>query len=116
MPNKSRGALPTTTEHRLGWQHQQQRSKLFVRHPDGKRCWWCGRPMWKKAEKNWDGKPLHADHERSRSKFKRSIANRLLHDTCNKQRGDGSRDHLRPALAQKPDETTQLYPLLMGWP
>lgn len=73
---------------------------MLLRHVDGTPCWWDARPMYRDPKRNWDGKPLHADHSRTRAVHGTSgnQADRLMHDTCNKQRGDGSRDHLRPAL------------------
>lgn len=75
-----------------------------------------------------DGKPdtasgsLAHDHTRSRAKYgtTNNHANRLLHGLCNKQRGDGSKDHLRPAIKQQlaasgTPETT-LGTLAMDWP
>ncbi|MFE3081787.1 hypothetical protein ACFXG7_37485, partial [Nocardia tengchongensis] len=40
---------------------------------------------------------LDADHSQPRSKGG-MVADRLLHSGCNRERGDGSRDDLRPAL------------------
>lgn len=40
---------------------------------------------------------LHADHTITRAAGGK-IADRLLHKRCNEQRGDGSKDHQRPAL------------------
>ncbi len=56
--------------------------------------------MFRDPTRNWDGKPLHADHSRSRATHGTSgnPADRLMHDICNKQRGDGTRDDQRPAL------------------
>lgn len=79
-----------TTSRGLGWQHQQQRARLLGRHRDGDICWWCGQPMYRAED-------LAADHSESRASGGRT-ADRLLHALCNSQRGDGSRDHLRPAL------------------
>lgn len=66
-----------------------------------------------------DGKPdltsgvLHAEHEDGKEA---GPANRLMHGLCNKQRGDGTRDHERPALFN----TGATHPLgdnlTMGWP
>lgn len=53
--------------------------------------------MHRDPTKNWDGKALHADHTKARATGG-TRADRLLCDTCNKQRGTGDRDHLRPAL------------------
>lgn len=64
---------------------------------DGELCWWCNLPMRKEAKKNFDGLALAADHSQARS-LGGMLADRLLHGSCNSQRGDGSRDHRRPAL------------------
>ena len=53
--------------------------------------------MYIDPERNPDGKALHADHTVTRASGG-TIADRLMHDLCNKTRGDGRRDHLRPAL------------------
>lgn len=124
MPNRSRGAPKrklTTTQQGMGWDHQQDRDKLLTRHIDGRRCWWCGRPMYRKPERNFDGRTLHADHSKSRSRYGigRTRADRLLHDTCNRERGDGSRDNERPALthiATPSADHIELGPLAMPWP
>uniref|UniRef100_A0AAU8GM67 HNH endonuclease n=1 Tax=Mycobacterium phage JustASigh TaxID=3158894 RepID=A0AAU8GM67_9CAUD len=100
MPNTTPRPPKTTTQKGLGWDHQLHRDRLLLRHVDGTLCWWCGRKMFRDPTRNWDGKPLHADHSRSRATHGTTgnPADRLLHDTCNKQRGDGSRDDQRPAL------------------
>lgn len=121
MPNTT-PAPKTTTQKGLGHDHQVHRGRLISRHIDGIRCWWCGRKMFRDPARNWDAKPLNADHERSRARYgiAGNQANRLLHDTCNKQRGDGSRDDQRPALSGiapedlEPDET--LGALVLAWP
>ncbi|MFE3059112.1 hypothetical protein [Nocardia sp. NPDC059239] len=89
----------TTTQKGLGWRHQQQRDALLARHRDGARCWWCDEPMYRDAARNVDGESLAADHSHARSQGG-TKADRLLHGVCNKARGDGSRDHLRPALTR----------------
>ncbi|WP_306357442.1 MULTISPECIES: hypothetical protein [unclassified Nocardia] len=86
-------ARRTTTQKGLGWRHQQQRAALLARHRDGTPCWWCGEPMYRVQQ-------LAADHTLSRA-HGGTVADRLLHDLCNKERGDGSRDHLRPALTRR---------------
>ena len=86
-------AAKTTTQRGLGWKHQKNRVRLLHKHRDGARCWWCGEPMYKAQD-------LAADHTKSRALHNGTNADRLLHDLCNKQRGDGSRDHLRPALTR----------------
>lgn len=106
MPNTT--PRLTTTQKGLGYDHQVHRDRLLLRHVDGSLCWWCARKMFREPTRNWDGKPLNADHERSRALHgvAGNSANRLLHDTCNKQRGDGSRDDQRPAL--NPDAASDL--------
>ncbi|ATW60766.1 HNH endonuclease [Gordonia phage Bjanes7] len=79
-----------TTQRGLGWKHQKQRARLLGQHVDGTPCWWCGKPMHKTQA-------LAADHTHARA-HGGTTADRLLHDLCNKERGDGSRDHERPAL------------------
>lgn len=106
MPNTShRKPRPGSTARGLGYDHQTHRARLLLRHVDGKPCWWCGRKMFKQPARNWDKRVLHADHSRSRSTvgIGNSTADRLLHATCNEQRGDGSRDDTRPALTGTDD-------------
>lgn len=87
-----------TTTRGLGWQHQLQRARLIAQHIDGSPCYWCGRGTFLSADQNWDGNGLEADHSIPRSAGG-TIADRLMHRTCNRARGDGDRDHLRPALS-----------------
>lgn len=100
----------TTTEKGLGWQHQKDRRYLLTRHRDGTSCYWCGQSMYRDRTRNWDYDPestdpasgsLAADHSHARAHGGMK-ADRLLHGICNKERGEGARDHLRPALAKQP--------------
>lgn len=103
-PRKAgRAAKQTTTAKGLGWRHQQQRTYLTDIHIDGTLCWWCDRPMHVDKTKNWDGKALAADHSLSRH-HGGQLADRLLHGTCNSERQEGDRDHLRPALHAPQDD------------
>jgi hypothetical protein len=88
-----------TTDRGLGWQHQKQRARLVARHVEGSLCWWCGEPMYR-------SQGLAADHSVARAKGG-ALADRLLHGPCNAQRGDGSRDHRRPALLLVPRTTRE---------
>ncbi|MFI8664242.1 hypothetical protein ACIGKR_29895 [Rhodococcus qingshengii] len=101
-------AAKTTTERGLGWQHQKTREHLLRVHIDGTPCWWCGRSMYRAAERNPDEASLEADHSTARSKGG-TKADRLLHSTCNRSRQAGSRDHQRPALRLT-------RPLAFPWP
>ncbi|WP_024448081.1 hypothetical protein [Mycolicibacterium iranicum] len=120
MPNRTRKPRNTTAVG-LGWNHQQARDRMLRRHINGNPCWWCGKPMYREAPRNHDGRPLHADHTRPRSRGGLT-ADRLLHGSCNEARGDGSRDHERPAAvtttAHAPTDgpSTDLGPLAMPWP
>ena len=120
--------MSTTTERGLGWDHQKRRDRMLHAHTDGTPCWWCGLPMYRDRTNNWDYDPasadrasgsLAADHTEARA-HGGTHADRLLHGVCNKQRQDGSRDHLRPALTgQHPGEPItedQLGLRLIGWP
>ncbi|MCK0517881.1 hypothetical protein [Williamsia sp. DF01-3] len=97
----------TTTQKGLGYDHQRQAARLKRTHVDGTPCWWCNKPMYLEAERNWDREVLAADHTHTRATGG-TKADRLLHGRCNKQRGDGSRDHLRPAITgESPTETAK---------
>lgn len=112
MPRRT---TKSTTERGLGYQHQQERKSLLRRHTDGSLCWWCDRPMFKRDADNWDSRPLAADHSIARA-LGGTRADRLLHWTCNAQRGDGSRDHQRPTLTGRTVEpVTPGERLLMDW-
>jgi hypothetical protein len=129
MPDRSgRGRQPTSGKQRtnrergLGWEHAQNRERLLRRHVDGKPCWWCGAPMFRDASKNPDREPLHADHTLARSRGG-TTADRLLHATCNRTRGNGDHDDQRPALIAHTAAQTHtdaanhdLGPLAMPWP
>ncbi|MEC4615808.1 hypothetical protein [Tsukamurella tyrosinosolvens] len=112
--------MKTTTARGLGWQHQQIRRRLIANHRDGTHCWWCNGPMYRDPARNFDGAALEADHSLARSHGGHR-ADRLLHMTCNRQRQDGSRDHLRPALTGQPIGDTSpaddgLAPRHLPWP
>lgn len=91
----------TTTQRGLGWKHQQETERLKKRHRDGTLCWWCDEPMFLDRNRNWDGMVLHGDHSRSRD-HGGTKTDRLLHGKCNLSRGNGERDHLRPAATGSP--------------
>jgi len=109
----------TTTQRGLGHAHRQQVAGLFTRLVEGSPCWWCDGPRYRDPAKNWDEAMLEGDHSQARSQGGR-IADRLLHSTCNRQRGDGSKDHQRPAVTgEKPKRGTtraDLGALAMKWP
>lgn len=77
--------------------------------------------MYRAAERNWDRATLEGDHSTPRS-HGGHVADRLLHSTCNRSRGDGSNDAQRPAVTgrdpepHKPNERADLGTLAMRWP
>lgn len=100
----------TTMQRGLGYRHKQQVARLKRDHVDGTPCWWCGEPMYL-------SQGLAGDHSLPRAAGG-TIADRLLHAHCNSERGDGSRDHLRPALTGKRPkrEAVDLGHRVMAWP
>ena len=117
----------TTTERGLGWRHRQAVDALKRRHTDGTPCDWCGRPMYLDRTRNYDYNPqatnplsgvLHGDHSTmSRNEAIRrgvpiGLPDRLLHQSCNIQRGDGGNDHLAANGATTPATER----LAMAWP
>lgn len=76
------------------------------------------------ATRNPDAAPLEADHSKPIKSHGHinNRADRLLHRACNRSRGDGSRDHLRPALTGNttpnaaPAGDSGLGTRIMPWP
>lgn len=120
----------TTNEKGLGYKHQQAVEALKRRHTDGSPCDWCGKPRHLDPTKNWDYNPdvagsgkLHGDHgamtraEAVRRGVPIPLPDRLLHKTCNQQRGDGVNDHLAVANRGKVlDGAANAERLVMPWP
>jgi hypothetical protein len=76
--------------------------------------------MHREPSRNPDQRPLSADHTIARA-HGGTKADRLLHEVCNKERGDGSRDHIRPAatgraIEQPNTDTGPLGTRAMPWP
>lgn len=89
MPSRRQ---PSSTARGYGYSHKLIRKRLMANHVDGRPCSHCGLPMYgdAHADRNRDGKPLHAHHAGERA-VKGGVANELLHDLCNKQIGDPNR-------------------------
>lgn len=109
MTTKTRG----TTARGYGHKHQTQRRRLLYQHKDGQTCWWCNLPMYRDKTKNWDHKPLAADHDDERAATG-ALAGRLLHLTCNSQRQGGERDDQRPALTGRHPSTPRPQAAQLG--
>ncbi len=106
---------PTTTNRGLGWHRQQTRTRLLApqRHP----LLVVRPPHVPTTRRQLGPAPLEADHTIARSQGGRT-ADRLLHMTCNRERGDGTRDHLArlaghsaPPATDEPDDLR-----IMPWP
>ncbi len=110
--------------------HRNAADALHRKHKDGTPCAWCGRPMYRDRTRNWDYNPhstspnsgkLHADHgamtraECLRRGLPIPRPDRLLHGTCNIQRGEGGNDHLA-ANARGLAPADDLGKLAMDWP
>lgn len=80
------------------YEHKKPRQLLMRKHKDGAECFWCGLPMFKKPERNWDERPLAADHSQPGGAARGMKPDRLLHGYCNSQAGDHSRDDVRPVV------------------
>lgn len=80
------------------YEHKKPRQLLLRKHKDGAECFWCGLPMFKKPERNWDERPLAADHSQPGGAARGMKPDRLLHGYCNSQAGDHSRDDERPVV------------------
>lgn len=65
-----------------GSHHKKQRESLMYLLVDGTECEYCARPMFRQADKNFDGRPLEADHEDADTS---KPANRLIHSQCNRK-------------------------------
>lgn len=83
-----------TTSKGLGWSHQKRRAALLRALVDGTPCAECGLPMDRSQQ-------LDADHSIPRSQGG-TRADRLLHATCNRSRGDGtSRLSFKPVVSSR---------------
>lgn len=56
---------------------------------DGTPCPFCGKPLHKSPAQNFDGAALEADLTGDIKHHGQNPADRLLHRTCNRSRGDG---------------------------
>lgn len=113
MPQRLRPGDPryrTTAQRGYGNRHKVEVQYLKDHHIEGTPCWWCGEPMYL-------SQGLHGDHSQPLATGGKR-ADRLLHGPCNTARGDGSRDHLRPALTgHKPkSDELDLGQRLLRWP
>lgn len=95
---KRRGARERGYTHH---DHELPRKRLLLAMRDGEPCWWCGLPMHKDKQRNWDGQALAADHSHAHGAKNGEQPDRLLHGRCNSQRQDGRYDARRPALTGK---------------
>ena len=72
----------TTTQRGYGYkQHQKTRKNLLFNLVDGTECEYCGKPMFRAPDKNFDGAALEADHV---DRDKTQPPKRLIHRKCNR--------------------------------
>ena len=72
-----------------GWDHRRNRARLMYNLVDGSPCPFCGKALYKEPAKNFDGAALEADHTKDIKHHGQNPADRLIHRTCNRSRGDG---------------------------
>ena len=125
MPTQTRRKQAKTSARGLGWRHQQAVETLRRKHRDGSACDWCGRPLWldrpatgittrmvHRVSGTLTRPQRHHRAEAIRLGKPIPLPDRLLHQTCNIQRGDGGHDHLAPTNTDDIDTSR----LAMPWP
>ena len=95
----------TAAQRGYDWRHRNNRKRLMMKLKDGEPCEWCGQPMYRKPERNFDGAALEADHTRDLKHHGPGDADRLLHRTCNRSRGAGH-DERKPRIEQVDESNT----------
>lgn len=86
------------------WTHRRNRQRLLYNLVDGSPCPFCGKPLHKEPAKNFDGAALEADHTKDIKHHGQNPADRLIHRTCNRSRGDGH-DERSPLATPGPAAT-----------
>lgn len=72
-----------------GWhQHKIPRKRMLYNLQDGQPCEYCGEPMYRDADRNFDHASLEADHINA---DKSQPPGRLIHRTCNRTLNSASR-------------------------
>ena len=99
---KPRKPRANAAERGYGSKHVKTRRKLLAQLVDGSPCPWCGKPLHKRAEANWDHAPLEADHSKALKHHGPGDADRLLHRHCNRSRADGRDDRKPDAQSEVP--------------
>lgn len=79
----------------LGWGYRKRRDAAIRAMPDGTPCPGCGRPMYREAARNHDGRALHYDHVIPRAFGGHNGPMRLTCSTCNIRAGQITRMQLR---------------------
>ena len=76
-----------TTALGMGYAWQQDRKRAITAMPQGTPCPLCGKPMYREAARNHDGRALHYDHIIPRSLGGHDGPKRLTCATCNTRAG-----------------------------
>lgn len=66
---------------KYGREHKRARARLRHNLVDGTLCEYCGRPMFRNSEDNFDGRTVEADHINADTS---RPPGRLIHHTCNR--------------------------------
>lgn len=79
----------TTAARGYGWnRHQKPRERLLYNLTDGQPCEYCGQPMYRDPDRNFDHAVLEADHIDA---DKSQPPGRLIHRKCNRTLNSVSR-------------------------
>lgn len=100
------------------WTHRNNRQRLLYNLVDGTPCEWCGKPMYKDPDRNFDHAPLEADHTKDLKHHGPSKADRLVHRHCNRSRRDGHDERSPLNQPAAPDDVSpepQTTPPATGW-
>ena len=83
-----------TTALGMGYAWQQDRKRAIAAMPQGTPCPLCGRPMYREAVRNHDGRALHYDHVIPRALGGHDGPRRLTCSTCNMRAGQRLRTQM----------------------
>lgn len=97
------------------WNHRRNRQRLLYNLVDGIPCPFCGKPLHKSPAQNFDGAALEADLTRDIKHHGQNPADRLLHCTCNRSRGDGHDERSPLQETATTRESTPAGPSGWGW-
>lgn len=107
----------STTERGYDARHKARVAELFDQLVDGTPCVRCGRPRYRRAEWNFDGRKLQGDHVGTPRALGDTLPDALTHARCNAGHGARLGNALRrgrpvdPGSGQHRDPATDRPPL-----